>query len=372
MDATMTAMTVTDVTYFPNTGTVYIDNELINYTARSATSGTAQLTGLTRNGTLRYYIGGANRVFNGGLAATHTSGTGVLLVSQTATPTVSHWGSAFLSDGGFDQDRGYIFNYQATNVTVSTRKTTIFGIRLAPSVSNAVVGDLGVRDLINRAQLLLQAIEITAAGSTNTNQAIVIEGVLNPSNYPNTTTNVTWFSLQGTVAGGNVLGSGQPSFAQIAPSNSILFDGTATIVSNLSAQATAGSTTISVNTSSLAIGDAIFTATNNFAGNTLISSIGGGTVTLTQPSLTTLANGVPVVFTRNQWANPGETIFSFISSPANKDSLDLSALKELTSTPIGGRGTFPNGPDTLFINVYVTQGNPIPVNLVLRWGEAQA
>ena len=68
----------------------------------------------------------------------------------------------------------------------------------------------------------------------------------------------------------------------------------------------------------------------------------------------------------------GETIFSFISSPSSKDSLDLSALKELTNTPLGGRGTYPNGPDSLFINVYLTSGPSLQTNLVLRWGEAQA
>ena len=79
-----------------------------------------------------------------------------------------------------------------------------------------------------------------------------------------------------------------------------------------------------------------------------------------------------MTFYRNLWAQPGETIFSFISNPASKDSLDLTPLKELTNTPLGGRGTFPNGPDSLFINVYITQGSPLTANLVLRWGEAQA
>jgi hypothetical protein len=86
--------------------------------------------------------------------------------------------------------------------------------------------------------------------------------------------------------------------------------------------------------------------------------------------------GIPpqssVVISRNTYANPGETIFSFVSSPSSKDSLDLTQLKELSNTPIGGRSTFPNGPDTLFINVYITQGTPVLANLVLRWGEAQA
>jgi hypothetical protein len=367
-------MTVSDVTFFPPNGTIYVDNELIGYTGKSASTGTAQLTGLSRSVALTPYVAGSVRSFTAGSASAHSAGTGIVLSSQNATPTISHWGSAFMTDGGFDQDRGYIFNYQTTNINVSTRKTAVFAIRLAPSVSNAIIGDLGTRDLINRAQLLLQAIEITAAGSTSTNQAIVVEGVINPSNYPNTVTNITWYGLAGGVAGGNIYGSGQPSFTQIAPSTAINFDGTATYTTTVtSSGASTGATLIPVNsTASIAIGDAVTIPGNTIAGNTLVQSIGNATITVTQPVLQPLVNGNTLVFYRNTWAVPGETIFSFISSPANKDSLDLSSLKELTNTPLGGQGTYPNGPDTLFINVYLTQGNAIPVNLVLRWGEAQA
>ena len=50
----------------------------------------------------------------------------------------------------------------------------------------------------------------------------------------------------------------------------------------------------------------------------------------------------------------------------------LKKLKELGTTAIGGRGTFPNGPDVLAINVYKVSGTATPVNIILRWGEAQA
>jgi hypothetical protein len=210
-----TTLAVVDATYFPAQGTVYVDNELISYTGKTATS----LTGLGRAATLSQYAAGSTRSFTAGAAATHAVNSGVILVKQTATPSISHWGSAFLTDGGFDQDRGYIFNYQSTNIQISTKKTTAFAIRLAPSVSNAIVGDLGVRELINRAQLLLQAIEITAGGSTNTNSAIVVEGILNPSNYPTNTSNITWNSLNSTA-----LQTGQPSFSQIATGTSVTYN----------------------------------------------------------------------------------------------------------------------------------------------------
>jgi hypothetical protein len=47
-------------------------------------------------------------------------------------------------------------------------------------------------------------------------------------------------------------------------------------------------------------------------------------------------------------------------------------LKELTTTAIGGRGAFPNGPDVLAINVYKVTGTATPGSIILRWGEAQA
>ena len=95
-------------------------------------------------------------------------------------------------------------------------------------------------------------------------------------------------------------------------------------------------------------------------------------IQINQALTSTIQAGSVVTISRNTYAQPGETVFSFISSPANKDALDLTPFKELTNTPLGGRGTFPNGPDVLFINVYLTQGAPVLANLVLRWGEAQA
>jgi len=364
MSASDLSMTVTDVTYFPNTGTVYIDNELITFTGKNTV--TNQLTGLTRASTLTVYSNGGLRNFTAGVAAIHNSGTGAVLVSQTASPVITHWGSAYLQDGGFDTDRGYIFNYQSLNVTVQRRKTTAFGIRLAPSVSNATVGDLGGRELINRAQLLLQGIEVTA-GFGGSSQGIVIEGVLNPSNYPTTVTNITWVTLNSTS-----LQTGQPSFSQIALGSGITFDNTATFQTTLGSNASSGTYFLGVaSTASMRIGDSL--DTNGLSGGTLITSFSGTNfIGINNPIAFNITSGATINLSRNFYAVPGEQVFSFITSPANRDTLDLSPLKELTNTPLGGRGTYPNGPDTLFINVYVTQGSAIQVNLNLRWGEAQA
>jgi hypothetical protein len=91
---------------------------------------------------------------------------------------------------------------------------------------------------------------------------------------------------------------------------------------------------------------------------------------------TTINAGTTTVtfkFGQPPYAQPGEQVFSFIAAPGTQSTLDLTSLKELTNTVLGGRGTYPNGPDVLAVNVYRASGSgTIPCNLVLRWGEAQA
>jgi hypothetical protein len=110
-------------------------------------------------------------------------------------------------DGGFTKDRGYIFNYQRVGLSLTTTNQTAFLIRLAPSVSNSQIGGLGVRDLLNRSQLLLNAVGVAVSGGTSPG-ACIVEGVLNPKNFAS----ATWLPLNTESAGG------QPSLAQVATS----------------------------------------------------------------------------------------------------------------------------------------------------------
>jgi hypothetical protein len=302
---------ISDATFFPPSGLVYIDYELIRYNAINTSSPPwPLLTGLTRAATANVYIGGSYRQFYGAPATTHSFGAGVELVSLTATPNMSHWGSSYIIDGGFDLDRGYAFSYTTSGITVGSNTTAAFGLRLAPSASSGTVGDLGVRELLNRAQLLLESIDVVApdvqAGSAVANASIVVTGVINPSNYYD---GATWTSLNSEAFGN------QPSFTQIKTAPS-------------------------------------FTGGYTAAGSQIEVSGWG------------------------QRALPGERIFEFVVSPGERAGLDLGMIKELTQSAVGGTGTFPNGSDTLFINVGLvgTTGNSVVgnVSITLRWGEAQA
>jgi len=372
ISSSSTSMVLDSTIDFPNSGIVYVDNELISYTSKNDTTRT--LSGLTRAATLSNFAAGATRSYTAGVAATHTENTGVVFIQCTTSPIISHWGSAYLIDGNFDEDRGFIFNFQQVAEPITPIKTTLFLIRLAPSVSNAVTGDLGDRELINRAQLLLQGLEVTPFG-TNV-QGVVIEGILNPRNYPEDPGNIAWNSLNSSAFGG------QPSFAQIAYGNSVTWN-TFGAVSTLSATTTAANnsnrTLLQFSNASVAnvVVGMVVTGTNVGTGRVVRSiSIGATTTTITLNTSTqnNVASGTSITFTLPTYAQPGQAVFSFVAANNQKGELDLTGLNELTNTTIGGRGTFPNGPDVLAVNAYIASGTGIAgtVDLVLRWGEAQA
>lgn len=197
--ATDTTLIVNDpTTYFPTAGTLMIDSELVSYTGKTSNT----FTGCTRAASLTYNINDSYRTFTGQPASAHLANSTVTLVSTTCTPSLTHWGSAFLMDGNFDGDRGYFFNYANTAITLSASSSAVaFLIRLAPSVSGGIVGDVGSRELMNRAQLLLQKLEVTS----NVNLNAV--GFLNPTGL--TISSANWVPVNSTALGS------QPSFAQI-------------------------------------------------------------------------------------------------------------------------------------------------------------
>ena len=473
VDNTQTFVQLDSVEGFPDEGTLYIDNEVMKYSAIDLAQ--SRLTGITRGSTYNLFAQGADRVYSAGGTATHEARTGVVLLTNTTTPLISHWGSAFITDGGFDEDRGYIFSYAATGVDITATKRTAFLLRLAPSVSNAVTGNLGERELLNRAQLLLQGIEITSdgeVGGANIQGGIIVEGILNPQNYPTNVASVSWSGLATPSQGG------QPSFAQIAPGGAIDWGATtatttATVLGDVSTGFGLGYTTffgnernnpltltrgsydaggpllvgsviqsnnpsaytsqeytiqsISISgnavdlfynnnrsdatqtgattynftykaytgrtsrllfsvasweASGATIGTPVSVSDTNWPAGTAVSTVEKLTqgttefyeVSFNQTSLNSInvADTVTFEFGSAGFAEPGETVFKFIAVPGERSELDLAQLKELTNTPLGGRGTFPNGPDVLAINIYKATGANTAGNIVLKWGEAQA
>ena len=210
--AAATQITITDATHFPSASVsnpvhVGLNNEVIRYTGKTGNT----LTGCTRAASLTQWSDGQLRTFTKGTAASHADGDGVYLIGNTCSPTVSHWGSALIMDGGFQTDRGYNFTINVQNFPTSgSADRTVIAMRLAPSVSNSIVGDIGDRDLINKSQLLLNFLRINING-----RRYLLTGQLNPTNIDAEATQ--WQGLD------NFENGFQPSFVQYANPSQIAF-----------------------------------------------------------------------------------------------------------------------------------------------------
>jgi len=137
------------------------------------------------------------------------SATAPVVVEQafpTFAPTISHWGTSVIMDGRFDDDKSLVFTYGQTTFTSvpASSSRALFSIRVAPSVDQGVVGAFGARELINRMQLVLRALDITTSTSSAN---LLITAILNGT--PSSTT--AW-----TNAVNNVTTVQNSSLAQIA------------------------------------------------------------------------------------------------------------------------------------------------------------
>ena len=331
MDASQTTFDLVDVTNFPTPSPespvyVMIDNEVLKCTgevANIANAGvqSARITGVTRASTFNLWQDGSAKSFSAGTAATHAANVSVRIISATCAPALNHWGSAVILDGGFDTDRGYSYTYSLANVAFPTGQTsgsqtiTAFALRLAPSVSNQIPGDLGTRDLVNRAQLILNTMLINFSGAnigTTTGARYLVEGILNPNNV--STTGTVWSYLFNSPYStrDNPSGAAQPSYTQVAYGN-----------------------------------------------------------------ITGAPNQTGVIsFTSNTYARGGERLFAIPVNYTNSGQLDLSQVKQLGNSGIPGYNIYPDGPELLCINITAVVPTQPGVNatgeIQIQWTESQA
>ena len=109
------------------------------------------------------------------------SATSPVVVEQaypTYASSISHWGTSVIMDGRFDDDKSLVFTYGTTgSIAVAAGATNaLLSIRVAPSVDNGVGGVFGSRELINRMQLILRALDVTTSTASSN---LLITAVLN-------------------------------------------------------------------------------------------------------------------------------------------------------------------------------------------------
>jgi hypothetical protein len=164
---------VVDASLFPPSGTVMVANtsafggfgtggvqnapiEFINYSSKTANTFTISARGVY-----------------GGVASANTFTyqanvpIAVSLVAPQNAVTISHWGSSVIMDGRYDDDKSLVFtigqNNTITNLPINQRYA-IISLRISPSVDNGIAGLLGVREVVNRMQLILRQMDVLTTG----------------------------------------------------------------------------------------------------------------------------------------------------------------------------------------------------------------
>jgi len=308
-------------------------DELVTYTAGPFT-GNGNICGLTRGAVYSAFNLGALRsqsmgVSGSGVGTAHQINSAVRLYSVTASPDLNHWGSAVILDGGFTKDRSYQFTYNVANTNVlGTSVQTIFMMRLAPSITNAITGDLGSKDVINRAQLLLQNMYVNISDSAATlKPRFLLQAILNPTNI----LSANWAPLNQRFNAPNTggqsatpAGSGgfnQPSFTQFVA--------------------------------------------NVYPSTAHPTTMWGVNSVLFDQSPRGHHNGQP-------YAQGGEQLFSIPVSAQNSGFIDLSNIKEIGGASIPGAGFYPNGNEIVAFNIVPAQGAQANVDIQITYVESQA
>jgi hypothetical protein len=139
---------------FPPFGLVVINNEYMRYTRTNNT----QLSIVQRN-----YPYGPSTPVDGRI------GDAVISFNCNFSAALSHWGTAVIMDGSFDQDKSYLFtaaNTNLVNFNNTLQERPIISIRLSPSADYGIPRDLGIRNLINRSAITLNSIGAYTRGTS--------------------------------------------------------------------------------------------------------------------------------------------------------------------------------------------------------------
>ena len=97
-----------------------------------------------------------------------TAQTAIELHSPMFAPEVNHWGTSAIMDGGFTNDKSFIFTKGMTS-TISVPQGSsqaVMSFRIAPSASNGIpASGPGIREIINRMQMLPFETDMYSNGS---------------------------------------------------------------------------------------------------------------------------------------------------------------------------------------------------------------
>jgi hypothetical protein len=165
---TATTLTVNPSSTFfiPNTGTILIGQEYINYNKIGTKSTGDQVIKLVNRN-----IGGLTTIPEHSIIQSNVaSNNRVLSFNNNCSPALSHWGTSVIMDGEFTEDKSYLFTASMSafiTPSLSSYDYPLISIRLAPAADYGVGSIVGLRNLINRSIITLNDIQIVTRQAAN-------------------------------------------------------------------------------------------------------------------------------------------------------------------------------------------------------------
>jgi hypothetical protein len=148
-----------DAYYLPSKGRIIVNDEYIEYEKGGKSGSNVNLVIKNRNTAGLLTVPAINE------------GDSYLSYNQNCSPALSHWGVAALIDGGFTEDKSYLFTGFTKEYQISeSSEKALLSIRLAPSVDYGITAPFGIRNLINHSSMKLRSLGIV---TTNPIQVFV-------------------------------------------------------------------------------------------------------------------------------------------------------------------------------------------------------
>lgn len=150
----------------PNSGTLLYDYEYMRYSKLRTNSAGEQVLKIDRRNV-------GNLTNSAGVSTIPTPRffpyNNVFSFNQNCSPTLSHWGTSVIMDGGFTPDKSYLFTAGTATSAAPTldRDIPLISVRLAPAVDYGIGSFVGVRNLINRSILVLNDVQIVTRQALN-------------------------------------------------------------------------------------------------------------------------------------------------------------------------------------------------------------
>jgi hypothetical protein len=314
--------------------------------------------------------------------------------TPTFVPSLFHWGTSVIMDGGFDDDDSYLFTASGNTLTFTngdaetastadnsalyssgSRRYKTYYVKIPFSPVDGSKFQTGIPLYTSDGQLNGQTVAFTSYGTTTFDVYILIsEGYSAPAVYPSVAAGTT-VNIGAEVVGttGVDLNSNIPLISiRLAPSadNNLIGElGERDIINRMQLKMKELGISVSHDAN-------ISVILNGSLNNLAYQNVG-------TPSLTQY-----ISHKSGDTVEGGTVIYSFRASGGATDSVgkrltasnafDLSQLSDLGNSILGGDGVFPNGPDlvTIAANVINTaeidSGNSFQVSSRLSWAESQA